>query len=170
MKPKNNTNGDELEIPFLIKTDNHDKMDKTNKTDKIEKIDKTNKIEKIDKIEKPEKVEKVEKPAKVEKTKKTEAKKEQPKEKVESEVIQKPVEAISASGEITITLKKSLTDREQAVLDYLKQNRGETVFAKDLADLLNLKRDYIYKYIKNLRAKIVEDILHNSGQGGFTLK
>ena len=68
-----------------------------------------------------------------------------------------------------IILKKSLTDREQMVFDYLINNIGKTVYAKDLAKLLDLPRDYIYKYIKNLRAKIEGDKLKNDPSGGFVL-
>ena len=68
-----------------------------------------------------------------------------------------------------IALKKSLTDREQMVFDYLLNNIGKTVYAKDLAKLLNLPRDYVYKYIKNLRAKIEGDKLKNVPSGGFVL-
>ena len=71
--------------------------------------------------------------------------------------------------QVQIVLKKSLTDREQAVLDYLVAHVGETVFAKDLAVLLDLPRDYVYKYIKNLRAKIEGDKLKNVPSGGFVL-
>ena len=68
-----------------------------------------------------------------------------------------------------ILLKKSLTDREQMVFDYLINNLGKTVYAKDLAKLLDLPRDYVYKYIKNLRAKIEGDKLKNVPSGGFVL-
>ncbi|MFA6990193.1 MAG: hypothetical protein WC197_09005 [Candidatus Gastranaerophilaceae bacterium] len=138
---------------------------KVEKTEEIKEIQPV-KIEEPKLVEKHKPAEKVEKTAKIEKT---EIKVEEPKEE-KNVVIEKPVESNSTSGDITITFKKALTEREQAVFDHLKQNRGQTVFAKDLADLLNLKRDYVYKYIKNLRSKIVEDILQNSGQGGFTLK
>ena len=73
------------------------------------------------------------------------------------------------SQDINIVLKKSLTDREQVVLDYLLANPGKTVYAKDLAALLDLPRDYVYKYIKNLRAKIEGDKLQNCPGGGFIL-
>lgn len=75
----------------------------------------------------------------------------------------------SEAKELQIVLKKSLTDREQMVFDYLMNNIGKTVFAKDLAELLDLPRDYIYKYIKNLRAKIDGDNLKNVPSGGFVL-
>lgn len=68
-----------------------------------------------------------------------------------------------------IVLKKSLTDREQMVFEYLLKNVGKTVYAKDLAQLLELPRDYVYKYIKNLRAKIEGDRLKNVPSGGFVL-
>lgn len=71
--------------------------------------------------------------------------------------------------EVRVVFKKSLTDREQKVFDYFKQNRNKVVYAKDLANLLELPRDYIYKYIKNLRAKIDGDALKNADKGGFIL-
>jgi hypothetical protein len=71
--------------------------------------------------------------------------------------------------DVQIVLKKSLTDREQLVFEYLLNNIGKTVFAKDLAQLLDLPRDYVYKYIKNLRAKIDGDKLKNVPSGGFVL-
>ena len=80
------------------------------------------------------------------------------------------VEAYSAkSQDVNIVLRKSLTDREQLVFEYFLNNVGKTVFAKDLADLLELPRDYVYKYIKNLRAKIEGDKLKNVPSGGFML-
>ena len=79
------------------------------------------------------------------------------------------VEKISSTSEINIVLKKSLTDREQMVFEYFLNNIGKPVFAKDLAELLDLPRDYVYKYIKNLRAKIEGDKLKNVPSGGFVL-
>ena len=86
----------------------------------------------------------------------------------EKEVILNRIEESSANSD-TIVLKKALTDREQMVFEYFLNNIGKTVFAKDLAALLNLPRDYIYKYIKNLRAKIDGDKLRNAPSGGFVL-
>ena len=74
-----------------------------------------------------------------------------------------------SSSDANIVLKKSLTDREQLVFEYFLNNIGKTVFAKDLAELLELPRDYVYKYIKNLRAKIEGDKLRNVPSGGFVL-
>lgn len=71
--------------------------------------------------------------------------------------------------EVNIVLKKNLTDREQVVFDYFLNHRNTTVYAKDLAALLDLPRDYIYKYIKNLRSKIDGDKLKNADRGGFVL-
>lgn len=71
--------------------------------------------------------------------------------------------------EVRIVLKKALTVREQKVFDYLAANKNQVVYAKDLATLLELPRDYIYKYIKNLRAKIDGEALKNADKGGFIL-
>ena len=96
-------------------------------------------------------------------------------EKTEPALIEKSnsvlekVEEFSAKKDVQFTLKRALTDREQLVFDYLLNNVGKTVFAKDLAKLLDLPRDYVYKYIKNLRAKIEGDKLKNVPSGGFVL-
>lgn len=71
--------------------------------------------------------------------------------------------------EVRIVFKKALTDREQKVFDYFAENSNKIVYAKDLATLLELPRDYVYKYIKNLRAKIDGDNLKNADKGGFVL-
>jgi len=81
----------------------------------------------------------------------------------------KPKKVKSLREEVRVVFKKALTDREQKVFDYFTQHKGETVYAKDLAELLDLPRDYVYKYIKNLRAKIEGDKLENSEKGGFVL-
>ncbi len=80
-----------------------------------------------------------------------------------------PKESKDTKKEVQIVLKKALTDREQMVFEYFLNNVGKTVFAKDLAVLLELPRDYVYKYIKNLRAKIEGDKLKNVPSGGFVL-
>lgn len=71
--------------------------------------------------------------------------------------------------EVRVVFKKSLTDREQKVFDYFAANKNKIVYAKDLATLLDLPRDYVYKYIKNLRAKIEGEALKNADKGGFVL-
>lgn len=80
-----------------------------------------------------------------------------------------PVKAESLRDEVRIVFKKALTDREQKVFDHFVENRGKIVYAKDLAALLDLPRDYVYKYIKNLRAKIDSENLQNADKGGFIL-
>lgn len=75
----------------------------------------------------------------------------------------------SLRDEVRIVFKKALTDREQRVFDYLASHKNQVVYAKDLASLLDLPRDYVYKYIKNLRAKIDGDTLKNADKGGFML-
>lgn len=90
-------------------------------------------------------------------------------EKKKNETLLDKVEEYSSQSEVNIVLKKSLTDREQLVFEYFLNNIGKTVYAKDLADLLELPRDYVYKYIKNLRAKIEGDKLQNVPAGGFVL-
>ncbi len=77
--------------------------------------------------------------------------------------------AESLRDEVRIVFKKALTDREQKVFDHFVENRGKIVYAKDLAALLDLPRDYVYKYIKNLRAKIDGENLQNADKGGFIL-
>lgn len=76
---------------------------------------------------------------------------------------------LSLREEVKVVLKKALTDREQKVFDYFAKNTNKIVYAKDLATLLDLPRDYVYKYIKNLRAKIEGDKLKNADKGGFIL-
>ncbi len=71
--------------------------------------------------------------------------------------------------EVRVVFKKALTDREQKVFDYFAAHRNKIVYAKDLAALLELPRDYVYKYIKNLRAKIDGEALKNADKGGFVL-
>ena len=86
--------------------------------------------------------------------------------------VKKEVEAPKAQNlreEVRVVFKKALTDREQRVFDHFVQNKGKIVYAKDLAALLELPRDYVYKYIKNLRAKIEGENLQNADKGGFIL-
>ena len=69
--------------------------------------------------------------------------------------------------DVRVVFKKALTDREQKVFDYFASHKNKIVYAKDLATLLELPRDYVYKYIKNLRAKIDGEALKNADKGGF---
>ena len=91
------------------------------------------------------------------------------------EVAKKVAEIVTQSSddslkeEVRLVFKKALTDREQMVFDYFAQNKNTIVYAKDLAKLLDLPRDYVYKYIKNLRAKIDGENLQNADNGGYVL-
>ena len=117
------------------------------------------------------KPEKTEKKAAVSSTAKTTAK--APKTakavKAQKEVLSAKPTGDSLRDEVRIVFKKALTDREQKVFDYFAEHKNEVVYAKDLAVLLNLPRDYVYKYIKNLRAKIEGEKLENADKGGFIL-
>ena len=83
-----------------------------------------------------------------------------PKEKLVKEAIEN----------INISFKKALTNREQLVFDHFLENKNTIVYARDLAKILELPRDYVYKYIKNLRSKLNEDVLQNADNGGYLLK
>ncbi len=111
--------------------------------------------------EQPQKQEKVQ-PKKKPAAKKTAAPK-----SVKKAASKEPVDNLR--DEVRIVFKKALTDREQKVFDHFAKNKGKIVYAKDLAALLDLPRDYVYKYIKNLRAKIEGDKLENADKGGFIL-
>ncbi len=69
-----------------------------------------------------------------------------------------------------LTYKKPLTQREDSVLNHFIENKGEIVYARDLAAILGLPTDYVYKYIKNLRTKISQNILENATKGGYIFK
>lgn len=84
--------------------------------------------------------------------------------------VQEKKSASTLREEVRIVFKKALTDREQKVFDHFMENRGKIVYAKELAELLSLPKDYVYKYIKNLRAKIDGNTLENADKGGFILK
>lgn len=121
---------------------------------------------------KPEKVKKTEKNT-PKKSAKPVAKKET---KKVSKALEKAKETIKDTNtknkirnEVRYVFKKALTDREQKVFDYFCANQDKVVYAKDLAQLLDLPRDYVYKYIKNLRAKIEGEALKNADKGGFVL-
>lgn len=115
-------------------------------------------------VETKEIVKNPEKKSVIDKNKKESApKKEKEKAKPKTETIS------STFAGLNVTFQKPLTDREEKVLSYFVEKRGEIVYAKDLAELLDLKRDYIYKYIKNLRAKMSTDLIANADNGGFKL-
>lgn len=118
---------------------------------------------------------KIDEDVKAEETKKAKAEKAKVKEaKVSAKKVAKneekqAVKAENIREEVKVVFKKALTDREQRVFNYFEQNKGKIVYAKDLAALLDLPRDYVYKYIKNLRAKIEGENLQNADKGGFIL-
>ena len=89
-------------------------------------------------------------------------------QEIQKEILNDDLELNNVKSKMTF--KKPLTAREDAVLAHFVQNKGEIVYAKDLATILNLPTDYVYKYIKNLRTKISEDILENATKGGYTFK
>lgn len=100
----------------------------------------------------------------VEKPKKTVPK------KVEATVkTERPIVNMS-SDDMPLSFNKALTGREQLIFDHFYANRNKIVYAKDLAKILDLPRDYVYKYIKNLRSKLNEDVLYNADNGGYMLK
>jgi hypothetical protein len=105
-------------------------------------------------------------PKKAVEPKKKETAKPAAKENIKAEI----KEAKKQVEDINISFKKALTAREQLVFDYFMSNKNSIVYAKDLAKILELPRDYVYKYIKNLRSKLNEDILQNADNGGYLLK
>ena len=82
----------------------------------------------------------------------------------------KEVAVKEAIDNINFSFKKALTSREQLVFDHFLENKNTIVYARDLAKILDLPRDYVYKYIKNLRSKLNEDVLQNADNGGYLLK
>jgi DNA-binding CsgD family transcriptional regulator len=90
-------------------------------------------------------------------------------EKVKKEIINEVKTGDVVRDEVRVVFKKALTEREQRVFDYFSSHQNEVVYAKDLANLLDLPRDYVYKYIKNLRSKIEGEALQNADKGGFIL-
>ena len=86
---------------------------------------------------------------------------------VQNKVLNENNESILSDVKSKITCKKPLTQRENAVLAHFVENKGQIVYAKDLATILELPTDYVYKYIKNLRTKIAEDVLENATKGGY---
>ena len=81
-----------------------------------------------------------------------------------------PETKVGSDDNLEISFKKSLTTREQLVFEHFLANKNTIVYAKDLATILELPRDYVYKYIKNLRSKLNEDILKNADNGGYMLQ
>jgi len=89
-------------------------------------------------------------------------------EKVEK-VDRKPEKQQNPHFEIKISFKKKLNKREEVVFNYFCENRKQKVSVADLASELDLPNDYVYKYIKNLRNKLDNNILVNADKGGYIL-
>ena len=107
----------------------------------------------------------------------TSAKKSTVSKKIEKKAEKEPKAKIKVKIEtpvedevLNFKFTKNLTAREQTVFDYFLSHKNCVVYAKELAEILDLPRDYVYKYIKNLRAKISTDALYNAENGGFVLK
>lgn len=91
-------------------------------------------------------------------------KKEEPQEQVVAEI------KAETTPEIKISFKEKLNKREEMVFNYFFKNKKKTVFAKEIATILNLPNDYVYKYIRNLRKKIDSNLLVNAENGGYVLQ
>ena len=91
-------------------------------------------------------------------------------QKIQDEILNPKGNSFLDEVKSKITCKKPLTQREDMVLAHFAQNKGQIVYAKDLATILNLPTDYVYKYIKNLRTKIAQDVLENATKGGYVFK
>ncbi len=88
-------------------------------------------------------------------------------QEIQQEILEESNHNTLSYAKSVLTCKKSLTQREELVLEHFVKNKGEIVYARDLAAILNLPRDYVYKYIKNLRTKIAENVLQNAQKGGY---
>jgi hypothetical protein len=71
--------------------------------------------------------------------------------------------------EIKISFKEKLNKREELVFNYFFKNKKRKVFANEIAKILNLPNDYVYKYIRNLRKKLAANVLVNAENGGYIL-
>ncbi|OGH97140.1 MAG: hypothetical protein A2104_07485 [Candidatus Melainabacteria bacterium GWF2_32_7] len=85
------------------------------------------------------------------------------------EVVETPQKSEKPDIEIKISFKEKLNKREEVVFNYFFKNKKRKVFANEIAKILNLPNDYVYKYIRNLRKKIAGNILVNAENGGYIL-
>lgn len=148
----------EREKELSLKQVKRDLRKNLNKTKKEATQDKT--ISKIQEAKKPS-VKEIKPAINVKPASKSVAKKIETEELPQATIVQQ---------EIQVTFKKNLTPREQAVFEHFLNNKNHIVYAKELAQVLELPRDYVYKYIKNLRAKMNENALQNADNGGFVLQ
>lgn len=123
---------------------------------------------------KEQKVQQIKEVKKLQETKTTKDTVKKSTETVKTKTTKKPSKSVEVDKKvevkINVTFKKPLIPREQMIFDFMLKNRGMIVYAKDMASLLELPRDYVYKYIKNLRQKINEEVLFNADNGGYVLK
>jgi len=85
-------------------------------------------------------------------------------------VVEEVVEAPKKPDiEIKISFKEKLNKREEVVFNYFFKNKKRKVFANEIAKILNLPNDYVYKYIRNLRKKLAGNVLVNAENGGYIL-
>ena len=161
-----------VKAPKTVSNDKDEKKKAEEKVSNTKKEEKTVKETKEVKEVKKE-IKDVKKPVKAVSEKSVQKTADKPKKTSKKAVSVVKEETTSVSSlndeDVKIVFNKSLTDREQLVFDYFLKNKNQIVFAKDLANLLDLPRDYVYKYIKNLRAKIEGDKLKNASTGGFML-
>lgn len=97
-------------------------------------------------------------------------KEEKPAKTEEPKVVAKKTQNENALVYKDFSLAKKLTEREILVLDSLIESAGASVKAQELAEKLDIPRDYIYKYIKNLRKKLQNASIINSEEGGFIIE
>jgi len=89
--------------------------------------------------------------------------------RVEEEVVVVEETQQKPDIEIKISFKEKLNKREEVVFNYFFKNKKRKVFANEIAKILNLPNDYVYKYIRNLRKKIAGNLLVNAENGGYIL-
>lgn len=118
---------------------------------------------------KVEEVEEIEVKVKEVKIKEIKAEAAKVEEKVEATEIKEVEITQKPDIEITISFNEKLNKREELVFNYFFQNKKRKVFANEIAKILNLPNDYVYKYIRNLRKKIAGNLLVNAENGGYIL-
>lgn len=62
---------------------------------------------------------------------------------------------------------KDLSDRENKLLNLFNNKIGQVIKANEIANELCVPKDYIYKYIRNIRKKIGKNTIINAVTGGF---
>ncbi len=161
---------DSLVDSVMLRSLNSMSMDKyTPKTEKIQTLA-IKSFNKEKEIIAEKKASKVSSEKQVKEEKKSVVNSEKKPEKKPESVNRQEVKRVLEESSVNYSFNKNLTAREQMVFDHFLANKNTIVYAKDLAKILELPRDYVYKYIKNLRSKLNEDILQNADNGGYLLK